>query len=269
MRLSTFLLVLLELRSATSASFIPVSDPNLVFSAYNWNIENSSAASSNPGASLKFGFTGSTQVALILNTSESTPSTCVIVEASVDDGPWFFVSPTPNTLNLTVVLASNLDVATPHDVRMYLYASCEQSDRWLRRTAAAGGNAFLVISGVSLDNNASTLPPPLIHSSRALFFGDSITEGTNAANYNFNTGTCGGNFDLSNSASTDSWAFAFAEAAAVEPSMAAFAAQVRVDLVCCAVPGCRNGRGSCVIVAPLCRDTSQATATTMAMCPRC
>lgn len=52
-------------------------------------------------------------------------------------------------------------------------------------------------------------------------------EGINAANYNFDTGSCGGSLGLAVSSSTDSWAFAFAEAAAVEPSLAAYAAQVR------------------------------------------
>lgn len=132
-----------------------------------------------------------------------------------------------------------------------------QKDRWLRQTATQGGNSFLVVTGIELDGaSAETLPPPLIHSATALFFGDSITgatnvslavpstilvsrfaaEGTNAANYNFNSGTCGGQLGLNNNAATDSWAFAFAEAAAVEPSMAAFAAQVRFSFACGRLP---------------------------------
>jgi hypothetical protein len=229
--------ILTCLVALTAGIVVPVTDPNLVFSAYNWDVGNQSAAASNPGASLKFGFTGSASVGLILDTSESTPTPCTIIVASVDDGPWTFFTPSPGSVNFSLILAVGLNPVSNHDVRVFLYASCEQSDRWLRRPAAAGGNSFVIVIGVTLDGGASTALPPYIHPNQALFYGDSITEGTNAANYDFDTGSCGGKLGLANSASTDSWAFAFAEAAAVEPSLAAFAAQVGVSMPR-AIPRC-------------------------------
>jgi len=58
-----------------------------------------------------------------------------------------------------------------------------------------------------------------------LVFGDSISEGTNAQNYDLSAGRCGGPYGLGVSSSTDSWAFSFAEALGAELSLAAFAAQ--------------------------------------------
>lgn len=112
--------------SLTLALSVPVTDANLRFSAYNWVVVNGSAAASNPGASLKFGFTNATAVALVLDTSNAAPGPCVSLEFSVDDGPWAFSAPTPGTSNLTISLASGLNLAAAHDVRLYLYASCEQ-----------------------------------------------------------------------------------------------------------------------------------------------
>jgi hypothetical protein len=105
------------LAAPTSAARIPVTDPNLVFSAYNWDISNLSAAASNPGASLKFGFVGSASVGLVLDTSESTPSPCTVLVASIDDGPWAFFSPAPGSANISVTLANGLDPASTHNVR--------------------------------------------------------------------------------------------------------------------------------------------------------
>jgi hypothetical protein len=110
-----------------------------------------------------------------------------------------------------------------HDVRLYLSASCEQQDRWL---LSPSSNSFLVLSSVALDAGGALLPsPPNVRPERMLVFGDSISEGTNAQNYNDAEGSCGGGYGTRNSASVDSWAFAFGEALGAEVSLAAFAAQ--------------------------------------------
>jgi hypothetical protein len=188
----------------SSAALIPVTDAHLLFSPYNWVVSSTSAAASNPGASLKFGFSNASSVAIVVNTSDSAAGPCVSLQYSVDDGPWSFTAPNPGFANLSISLATGLSLATSHDVRIYLYASCEQvngggrsftkckhvceayvacvsflaaqKDRWLRQTAAKGGNAFLIVTGVELNGStAQTLPPPLVHNATALFFGDSIS----------------------------------------------------------------------------------------------
>ena len=116
--------VLLVLHCVARAAVVPVTDSNLLFSSYNWVIENGTAFASNPGASLKFGFVNSSSVAIVLDTSNAA-SPSLVVEFSVDDSPWAFVTPGTGSVNQSVVLASNLNAAISHDVRFYLYASSE------------------------------------------------------------------------------------------------------------------------------------------------
>jgi lysophospholipase L1-like esterase len=213
---------------SAEALVIPVTDPALFFSPYNWEVSSSSAAASNPGASLKFSFTASTSVALLLSTADLTTarSPCLLLAFSVDDRPWAYYAPPAQNSTLSIPLATDLDAAASHDVRLYLSASCETGgSRWHRRPAAAGGNTFLVITGVAVDAGALLAPPPNLAPGRMLVYGDSIAEGTNAQNYDVAAGRCGGPYGLGVSSSTDSWAFGFAAAMAAELSLAAFAAQ--------------------------------------------
>lgn len=218
-----FLLVLLQ---ASGQVLIPVTDPALVFSKYTWDVNPLNASATNPGASLKFTFSNSTNVALQLDTSTLTSKPCLLLVFSIDDGPWAFATPTPGNVTLHLPLATGLSTSTPHDAKVYLSASCETGgSRWHKLPAASGGNTFLVIAGVVLDVGGGVSPPPLLRPSHMLIFGDSISEGTNANNYDLGAGRCGGPYGLGVSSATDSWAFSFAEAMGAEPSLAAFAAQ--------------------------------------------
>jgi lysophospholipase L1-like esterase len=226
------LLLLLALATPSCSLLIPVTDPALAFSRYNWALDasGSSAAASNPGASLKFAFSGSSSVALQLNTSALASAGggkfCLVLSFSVDDGPWAFALPEGGQASGALPLAAGLAPGSAqHDVRLFLYASCEGKDRWLQQPLAAGGSSFLVLQGVLLQEGASVQRPPLLRRGSALVYGDSISEGTNAQNYDLGAGRCGGPYGLAVSASTDSWAFAFAEAMGAELSLAAFAAQ--------------------------------------------
>lgn len=202
---------------------VPVTSPGLVFSRYNWAVSDAAAVTSNPGAFVKFAFSQSSSISLLLDTTNSTTPSCVLLLSSVDDGPWTFATPEPGSPNASVTLATGLALESPHDVRAYLYASCSNHDRWLLN---AGGNSFLVVTGVALDDGAALLPaPPLLHAGTALVYGDSISEGANGHNYNWDRGSCGGALGLANSASVDTWAFSTAEALSVEVSLVAFAAQ--------------------------------------------
>jgi hypothetical protein len=221
----TYFLLLLLLQ-ASGQVLIPVTDPALTFSRYTWDVNPLNASASNPGASLKFSFSNSTSVSLQLDTSTLTPKPCLLLVFSVDDGPWVFVTPTPGNATLNLPLATGLSISSPHDVKVYLSASCESGgSRWHKLPAAAGGNTFLVISGVVLGVGGEVSPPPMLRPNSMLIFGDSISEGTNANNYDLAAGHCGGPYGLGVSSSTDSWAFSFAEALGAEPSLAAFAAQ--------------------------------------------
>ena len=212
--------------SRAAAVVFPVTSPGLAFSRYNWALSDVAAVTSNPGASIKFAFSQSSSVSMLLDTTNSTTPSCVLLLSSVDDGPWTFATPEPGIPNASVALATGLALESPHDVRVHLYTSCSNHDRWLLKPAAVGGNSFLVITGVALDDGAALLPvPPFMHAGTALVYGDSISEGANGHNYNWDRGSCGGALGLANSASVDTWSFATAEALSVEVSLVAFAAQ--------------------------------------------
>jgi lysophospholipase L1-like esterase len=227
-------LVFLLVHTLASSNFIPVTDSNLVFSRFNFDVSNatSAARASNPGASLFFAVSNTASVSLVVDTSASTSSPCTVLAYTVDGGPWTSVSPAPGNASQLVVLASSLSPAQTHTARVFLYASCEQSDRWLFTPASQGGNAFFVVNGVALDDGGSSAPLPagFLRPGQMVVYGDSISEGTNAQNYNFATGSCGNDLGLRNSGSVDSWAFALGEALNAEVSLCAFAAQGYVTI---------------------------------------
>lgn len=80
------------------------------------------------------------------------------------------------------------------------------------------------IASATLDDGAVTIKPKL-HSSRAIIYGDSITEGVNAQLYDFTSESCSRTGLLDAAAAPMSWAARFAEGVAAEVSNIAFAAQ--------------------------------------------
>lgn len=212
--------------SSSSSIFAPVTDPNLVFSLYNWDINNNTTArTSNPGASLKFSVTNSTSVGIVLDTSTLASNgngPCVSIATVLNDQPWVYTLPTPGNGSYLLSLSTTLDPATVTTVKLYLHASCEQEDRWLYTSS----NSFLVITGVQMDMYGSTVPLTLITlPHNILVYGDSISEGTNAQNYDYVNGRCGGTTGLRVSSSMDSWAYSFCSSLTAECSLVAFAAQ--------------------------------------------
>jgi lysophospholipase L1-like esterase len=222
------LVLLIVLHPLHAQTLIPVAD--LTFSPYNWGPPSTgadaSAFTSNPGAWLRFSFTGSSSATLLLNTSAlaSAPDggSCLALAVSIDDGPWALLRPRAGSPNASVVLAAGLQPGAPHNVRVHLLATCETADRWLR---APAGGAFWVVRGAALDTGASPLPPGALRPGTALVFGDSISEGTNAQNYDVAAARCGGPYGLAVSSALDTWAAGFAEAMNAELGLAAFAAQ--------------------------------------------
>lgn len=92
------------------------------------------------------------------------------------------------------------------------------------KVGAGPCSSYLEIAGASLDPGGSTARPSTLQPRRMLFYGDSITEGTNAHYYDYYTGAChaaGGEMVVN--AAQASWGSVLADALKCEPSQTAFA----------------------------------------------
>ena len=172
---------------------LPMSDPAIFFSDYNWIRTGATASTANPGAFLRASFSGGSLALLVDGTALAGQS--VKLRYSVDDRSMGFILP-----NATAAGAGATPIALPvpalaggrsrHTLELILYASNQQADRWHGGTKGGGG-AYLVLAGLRLDGGAGLAPPPVVLPKRALVFGDSITEGTNAQLYDYDRDACG------------------------------------------------------------------------------
>jgi len=155
---------------ASVETTIAIDDAALFFSPYNWRYSGSTyAQSANPGAYLKFRFTGTS----LKITVDGTPLSGASIAAgnwpkiaySIDGGAYTTAQITDGDM----VLASGLSAGT-HTVRIVLKSTRQADDRWTTPTN------LLRITGLKIDDGASVSAPD-IAANRMLFFGDSITEG--------------------------------------------------------------------------------------------
>jgi hypothetical protein len=145
---------------------VPVNDTNWFFSPYNWFKNGSSeAVASAPGAYFKIGFTG-TSATLGLQVSQ-IPSTMPKVRWSIDGGAFQVAQLAGPTQALASSLASG-----NHTLELYLMAT-QGGSGWSSLTNV------LWITGLTLDSGSMALAPSLA-SKRALFDGDSITQGVSS-----------------------------------------------------------------------------------------
>lgn len=168
------LLALLLGSAVLAPADVRVSDPNIVFSPYNWYKSSDYAQTANPGAYFKVGFTG-TRLAVKLDLSPLTAvnvpaSHYPVVRYSVDGGPAKTLQLSPTTGS--IACGANLPAGN-HTLLFQYVAGYVFLDVWTPVNA-------LRITGFDLDAGASLVPPsgPVAsHRMNALFFGDSITNG--------------------------------------------------------------------------------------------
>lgn len=161
--------------AVANAATVPSDDANIVYSPYNWYHSGSAYAQTpNPGAYLKFGFTG-TSLSVNLDVSPFTtaniPATQYpVIRYSVDGGP-------PTTLQLTPLTAS-IECAKglksgDHTFLLQYVAGYVFLDFWTPIDV-------IRVTGFALDDGAHTVAPTGRIASKKrhiLFFGDSITNG--------------------------------------------------------------------------------------------
>jgi hypothetical protein len=167
------------LAQAYSLLIVPT-DPHLYFSEQNWVVNATLAFGVNPGSYLKLAFTNSSAVNLALqaNAAGQTGVEYLNIAYSVDNGERLIATVLSNTTD--IALAQNLkaddSVARPHTLELFIYNSLSSRNRW---SDPGHDGAALLVRGVELDAGACTVAPTL-RPKRALFFGDSITEGVKA-----------------------------------------------------------------------------------------
>jgi hypothetical protein len=214
---------------------VPAGDARLYYSEQNWVRHNASLTSAvNAGAYLKLAFRSSASVSLLLQPPDATAvanaSAAVqfmTVAYSVDNGERLLAPVWTNTSRLA--LASGLPAddsdARPHTLTLYIYNSRQGANRWADPANAGARAGALLVRGVALDDGAVALAPAALQlrPKRALFLGDSITEGV-AAQCTW-APTCHapkGSADLCANAGTKSWVHATAAAMQAEFSQVGF-----------------------------------------------
>jgi lysophospholipase L1-like esterase len=216
--------------------YIRIDDPNWYFSDYNWfESTATSKATANPGARFKLSFANSSYVNIWLNTSRirgSAPTTAqptMKLAYSIDDEPWRFTLLGPGNGSsanpiVDLMLVAPLPAKPQHDVVVVIFASFQMYDRWLGGFGDPRGSSYLEVAGANLDVGGVTMPPSTLRPKKMLFYGDSITEGTNAHYFDYYANQChfrGG--ELVVNAAPASWGAVLAEALDAEPSQTAFA----------------------------------------------
>lgn len=169
------LLALSLLVVSTQSKLIQVTDPGVQLSPYNWIRENDYVQTPNPGAYLRFGFTGSSVGVNLDNaTFANVPANRLpLVRYSIDNGPGTTVQLKAGQQLLEC--AKDLKEGN-HTLQLSYVSGYVFLDFWTPLNAVK-------VTGFSIDTNASTvaLPKP---TRNALFLGDSITNGDdNIANF--------------------------------------------------------------------------------------
>jgi lysophospholipase L1-like esterase len=170
----------------STAKFVLMNDANVFRTPENW-ISNGAVSieTSNPGAYIKLGFTG-TSIQLVIDASTDCPEPPKI-GYSIDGGAVQYYTVATVNAALTIPLASGLSAGT-HQARISL-EGLGYADRWLSADANSGGGITnrdrLMSKKIILDGGAQSVAPSL-KPKRLVTYGDSITEGANSlGNMNF------------------------------------------------------------------------------------
>lgn len=159
----------------TNATEYTVVAAALYLSPYNWRLNGSSyAETNNPGAYLKFKFTGNSAVLRVSTTINSSLSAgnYPAITYSINGGAFTRTQLTSG--QSTVTLVSGLGtVSGPHTCIIYLDAAWWESDRWTTPASA------LRVTGIRLTTGVMSAPD--IYTDKAIIFGDSNCEGYEAS----------------------------------------------------------------------------------------
>jgi hypothetical protein len=169
---------------AGASTSIPITDSNLFWSPGNWDRTNTGYAQTTCcGAYLKIAFTGTANLSLNLDFSPLsgagvTTANYPKLSWYIDDGPIQTSQPSASPL----VLASGLSTGSTHTLRIWMKATKQTTDRWTTPVNVTRWTGFNVdLGGVAVSLVGTSLEP---RAKKAIFYGDSITEGVESLNVN-------------------------------------------------------------------------------------
>ena len=157
-------------KDTTSKDATAVTESSLYFSPYNWNtVGNNRMQTAAAGAYFKANFTGTSFTAIfdtyLLSATNGATSNWPRLVYQIDGGAWQSTQINQNIM----ALASGLSAGS-HTIRCALKMIIETYDRW------TGPDNALRLLAVAVDTGSS-ISTPTIKTKKAIFFGDSITEG--------------------------------------------------------------------------------------------
>lgn len=152
----------------TNRTAVPLNDPNIVYSPYNWAVRTSGLAKTTyPGAYLRFWFTGSTAVLNFdmtgLNEQYSQ------VRWRMDNGDWTYQK---NAAQIVCAAADNFNDSISHFLEFELSANSQTQNWWSPPTVG------IQLTSITLDQGRALIPTTR-KPGNVVFFSDSIgTVGT-------------------------------------------------------------------------------------------
>jgi hypothetical protein len=164
---------------ATSATpvLVPIDDPRIRLAPYVWKRSGSGAGArieaTMPGAYLRAAFTGARSLAIRIDRSANQgcpPQSMPVVEWSLDEQAFRVAEVAPDGGMLSLTLGEDLDPEVEHRVEFWFRAADLDMSRFTSPIA------HLRLAGLELAAGGR-LVEHAVRPGRALFFGDSITEG--------------------------------------------------------------------------------------------
>lgn len=167
--------------SAASNSVTPISvnnvlisnTANILFSPYNWDVGTSTAKTINAGAYFKILFTGTSCTLQFDVAAALAPYSQIMYQV---DGGAVVVAPIAASVVISMPSAtSGWSASGGHLLEVFVKSTSETISRW---TASA---TMVSLTGINLDAAATISAPPALPL-KAIYFGDSITEGVRTVN---------------------------------------------------------------------------------------
>ena len=160
---------------ALAQTTVAANDPAILYSPGNWSVTASGAATLNAGAYFSTLFTGSS-LSLGFSTAASQaplPQLYYRIDGYSAQSPWTRAEVAPR---IAAALPADTAALPYHLLEVVVKSTSENLPRW-----STPGATAVVFAGLSLAPGASAAAPAALPT-RALFFGDSITEGVRTVN---------------------------------------------------------------------------------------
>jgi hypothetical protein len=164
------------LLAVVGAAAVPMTDPAILYSPYNWDVTDVGAKTINPGAYWKVVFTATTgaQLNASCNPSVRIPSQ---FWTRVDGGPLVQHICKDAVQLFNVSFGPPFSATNNHLLEVIIKSTTETDDRWKKQLTSVTFNSII------LEGTAPSVRAPNRKRFNMLIYGDSITEGVRTLGY--------------------------------------------------------------------------------------